>query len=106
VKIVWEQSVYIGNAPVFCAICGHRAYPVRTRRNQLMLAVLYNKHGVMQGEACRDCVASGSLEIKARLQERIEKLQHQMNELQAMVQSEIETPSLEEEFQFHCHDAS
>jgi len=106
VKIVWEQSVYIGNAPVFCAICGHRAYPVRTRRNRLMLAVLYDDRDVMQGEACRDCVTSGSAEIKTRLQERIEKLQQQMNELQAMAQSEIETPSLEEEFQFHCQDAS
>ena len=105
-KIVWEQSIYIGNAPVFCTLCGERAYPFRTGRNQLMLAVIYDKRGVMRGEACRDCVAAGAAGIKERLQERIESLQKQVTELQSFAQADIQTPSLEQEFQFHRQDAS
>ncbi|NJN59435.1 MAG: hypothetical protein HC879_19040 [Leptolyngbyaceae cyanobacterium SL_5_9] len=100
-KIVWEPSVYIGNAPVFCTICGRRAYPLRTRGNQLLLAVIYDRHEVVRGEACRDCVASGPTGIKTRLQERIQSLQAQVSELQEMTHEEMQTPSLEQEFQVH-----
>lgn len=105
-KIVWEQSVYIGNAPVFCVICGHRSYPVRSRRNQLLLAVLYDKRGVASGEVCRDCVAAGPSGIQLRLQERIQALQAKVAELEGFADAEIQTPSLEQEFQIHCQDAS
>lgn len=105
-KIVWEQSVYVGNAPVFCAICGHRSYPVRGRRNQLLLAVIYDQRGVACGEVCRDCVAAGSAGIQLRLQERLQTLQAKVAELQEFAEVEIQTPSLEQEFQIHCQDAS
>jgi hypothetical protein len=100
-KIVWEPSVYIGNAPVFCTLCGHRSYPLRVKGNQLLLAVIYDRQGVVRGEACRDCVAAGSAEIKIRLQERIQALQDQVSELQEMAHADIQTPSLEQEFQVH-----
>lgn len=103
-KIVWEQSVYIGNVPVFCTICGQRSYPIRSRRNQLLLAVLYDKHGVMHGEVCRDCVASGADGIQARLQERIQTLQSKVTELQKLACEQVQPPSLEEEFQIHQRD--
>ncbi|MBD2460378.1 hypothetical protein H6G89_04910 [Oscillatoria sp. FACHB-1407] len=99
-KIVWERSVYVGNVPVFCTICGHQSYPIRSK-NQLLLAVLYDKQGVVRGEVCRDCVAAGSEGIKARLHERIEALQTKMAELQLVAQEDVETPTLEQEFQVH-----
>ncbi|MDX2213114.1 MAG: hypothetical protein SFY66_07480 [Oculatellaceae cyanobacterium bins.114] len=101
VKIVWERSVYVGNVPVFCTICGHQSYPIRAQGNQLLLAVLYDKQGVVRGEVCRDCVSVGSAGIKARLQERIQVLQTKMAELQSVAQEDVETPSLEQEFQVH-----
>jgi hypothetical protein len=106
VKIVWEQSVYVGNAPVFCAICDRRSYPVRDKRNRLLLAVIYDQRGVAWGEACRDCVAAGSAGIRTRIQDRIESYKKKIDELQTLVEAEIETPTLEQEFQFHSQDAS
>ncbi|NJO41170.1 MAG: hypothetical protein HC769_23760 [Cyanobacteria bacterium CRU_2_1] len=105
-KIVWEQSVYVGNAPVFCTICGCRSYPVQSRKNQLLLAIIYDKRGVAWGEACRECVSAGSAGIKARLQDRIQDLQSKINELQLLADTEIQTPTLEQEFQIHRQDAS
>ncbi|MBE9182131.1 hypothetical protein IQ268_26550 [Oculatella sp. LEGE 06141] len=105
-KIVWEPSVYIGNAPTFCTICAQRSYPIRSRRNQLLLAILYDQHGVMHGEVCRDCVAAGSDGITARLQERIHSLQAKVAELQTLARESIETPTLEEEFGIHQRDVS
>jgi hypothetical protein len=106
VKIVWEHSIYVGNAPVFCSICGRRSYPIRSRRNQLLLAVIYNQAGVAWGEACRDCVTAGSTGVKARLHERIQSLREKIEELQELAIEEIETPTLEQEFQIHQQDAS
>lgn len=100
VKIVWEKSVYVGNVPVFCTICGHQSYPIRSK-NQLLLAVLYDQQGVVRGEVCRDCVAVGSVGIKARLQERIQALKSKMMELEMVAQEDVQTPSLEQEFQVH-----
>lgn len=105
-KIVWEQSIYVGNAPVFCSICGHQSYPICNPKNQLLLAVIYDRHGVVLGEACRDCVAAGSAGIRSRLQERIQSLQNRVADLQALAETEIQTPSLEEEFQVYHQDAS
>lgn len=100
-RIVWEQSAYIGNAPVFCTICSHRAYPIRGRRNQLLIAVLYDRHGKVFGEVCRSCVAAGSEGMQARLSERIRGLQDKLAELQMIADEGIQTPSLEQEFQIH-----
>lgn len=105
-KIVWEQSIYVGNAPVFCTICGCRSYPIRNQRNQLLLAVIYNQQGVALGEACRDCVVSGSDGIRTRLQERIQTLQTKIDELHMLAKEDIQTPSLEQEFRAYRHDAS
>lgn len=105
-NIVWEQSVYVGNAPVFCAICGHRAYPTRDSRNQLLLAVIYDYRGVACGEACRDCVASSPVGIRQKLQEQIHSLQEKIAELEHLGVGEIHLPSLEEEFQLHRQDVS
>lgn len=105
-KIVWEQSIYVGNAPVFCTICGCRSHPIRNQQNQLLLAVIYNQQGVALGEACRDCVLAGSDGIRTRLQERIQALQTKIDELQVLAQEKIETPSLEQEFRAYRHDAS
>lgn len=105
-KIVWEQSIYVGNAPVFCTICGRRSYPIRGRRNQLLLAVIYDQRGVMCGEACKDCTAAGSEGIKARLQERIQEFQSKIADLEHLASEAIEPPTLEEEFQLHRQDAS
>jgi len=103
VKIVWERSVYIGNAPVFCIICDRRCYPLQAN-GQLLLAVLYDRHGVMCGEACRSCVSAGTAGIKTRLQERIHSLQAKAAELERLAQEEIQTPTLEQEFQVHRQD--
>jgi hypothetical protein len=100
VKIVWERSIYVGNVPVFCTICGHQSYPIRSK-NQLLLAVLYDNHDVMRGEVCRDCVASGSSGIKARLQERIQALQDKLSDLERVAQEDVQIPTLEQEFQVH-----
>jgi hypothetical protein len=101
VRIVWEQSAYIGNAPVFCTICDRRSYPLRGRKNQLLFAVLYDEQEVAYGEVCRDCVAAGSEGIRVILQERIAKLRSKLEDLQHFAQSEICTPTLEEEFYLH-----
>jgi hypothetical protein len=106
VKIVWEQSIYVGNAPVFCTLCGRRSHPIRGRRNQLLLAIIYDQRGVACGEACRDCVSSGSVGIKARLQERIQGFREKIAELEHLEAEDIEPPTLEEEFQLHRQDAS
>jgi hypothetical protein len=106
VKIVWEQSIYVGNAPVFCTLCGRRSHPIRGRRNQLLLAIIYDQRGVACGEACRDCVVSGSVGIKARLQERIQGFREKIAELEHLESEDIEPPTLEEEFQLHRQDAS
>ncbi|HIK55090.1 MAG TPA: hypothetical protein IGS37_08010 [Synechococcales cyanobacterium M55_K2018_004] len=100
-RIVWEQSIYFGNAPVFCSICGHRTYPIRSGTNQLLLAVIYDRQGKMRGEACMDCVASGAEVIKARLEERIESIQEKLDELKALAHETMELPSLEDEFEMH-----
>lgn len=105
-KIVWEQSIYVGNAPVFCSICGRQSYPVRNQKNQLLLAVIYDQHNVALGEACRDCVAAGPAGIQSRLQERIQSLQSKIADLQVLAAAEIQTPSLEQEFQAYRKDAS
>ncbi|MBW4516945.1 MAG: hypothetical protein KME11_17180 [Timaviella obliquedivisa GSE-PSE-MK23-08B] len=105
-KIVWEQSVYVGNAPVFCAICGHRAYPTRGSRNQLLLAVIYDYQGVACGEACRGCVASGASGIRQKLQDQIQSFQKKIAELEHLGVGEVQPPSLEEEFQLHRQDVS
>lgn len=105
-KIVWEPSIYVGNVPVFCTICGRQSHPIRNKRNQLLLAVIYDGRGVALGEACRDCVASGSAGIRTRLQERIQSLQLKVAELQMLAESEVQTPSLEQEFQVYRQDAS
>lgn len=97
-RIKWEQSVYVGQVPVCCAICGGQARPIRTRGNQYLLAVVYDDRGSAQGEVCRDCLAAGSNGIKDRLQERIQSLQSQLAELQTLVQEDFQVPSLEEEF--------
>ncbi len=105
-RIVWEPSIYVGNVPVFCTICGRQSHPVRNKRNQLLLAVIYDRQGVAIGEVCRDCVAAGSTGIRNRLQERIESLEQKIGELQVLAEVEIETPSLEQEFQVYRQDAS
>jgi hypothetical protein len=105
-RIVWEPSIYVGNAPVFCTLCGQRSYPVRSQKNQFLLAVIYNDRGVALGEACRDCVAAGTEGIHSRLQERIQSLEAKVAELRTFAEAEIQTPSLEQEFQVHRSDLS
>lgn len=105
-NIVWEQSIYVGNAPVFCAICGRRSHPTRGSRNQLLLAVIYDCRGVACGEACRDCVTSGAVGIRERLQDRIQSLQEKITELEHLRVGDIQPPLLEEEFQLHRQDVS
>ncbi|KGF72354.1 hypothetical protein DO97_09720 [Neosynechococcus sphagnicola sy1] len=97
-KIQWEPSVYVGNAPVRCAICGDRAHPIRLRGSHYLLAVVYNAQGQVCGEVCRPCIAMGVPGIQERLQERINHLQTQIQELQALAAEPMEVPSLEEEF--------
>lgn len=104
-KIVWEQSIYVGNAPVFCSICGCQSYPIRNQKNQLLLAVIYDQRGVALGEACRDCVAAGSAGIRSRLQERIQSLQNKITQLQTLAEAEIQTPSLEQEFHVYRQES-
>jgi hypothetical protein len=69
-----------------------------------LLAVIYNDRGVALGEACRDCVAAGTEGIQARLQERIQSLEAKITELKTFAEAEIQTPSLEQEFQVHRAD--
>jgi Zn-finger protein len=104
-KIVWEHSIYVGNIPVFCAICGCPSHPVQNKHKQILLAVIYDEKGIAWGEACRDCVSAGSETIQARLQERLQSLQKKIEELQMLAAEKIETPSLEQEFQIHQQDA-
>ena len=100
-KIVWEHSIYVGEAPVFCAICDRPSYPIKNSHNQLLLAVIYDNCGTAWGEACRDCVAAGSEGIQTRLLDRMRSLQKKIDELQVLSAEKVETPSLEQEFQIH-----
>lgn len=107
VKIVWEQSIYFGNVPVFCSICGRESRPVRSGSNQLLLAVIYDDQGVICGEACSDCVSAGQQVIQSRLQDRIEILREKLADVEAiaqLMQNGIELPSLEQEFRVHRRD--
>ncbi|BAU43908.1 hypothetical protein HPC62_08385 [Thermoleptolyngbya sichuanensis A183] len=106
-KIVWEQSIYFGNVPVFCSICGRESRPIRSGSNQLLLAVIYNDQGVICGEACSDCVSAGPQVIRARLQDRVEILREKLADVEAiaqLAQDTIELPTLEQEFRVHRRD--
>jgi hypothetical protein len=98
-KIRWEPSVYVGQAPVFCVVCGYQARPMRVRGGQYLLAIVYNDQDIVYGEACRSCVASGPHEIRERLQERINTLQSKLRDLQMLVAEDVQVPTLEEEFE-------
>lgn len=100
-KIVWEQSVYVGNAPVFCTLCGQEARPIRSGANQLLIGVIYDRHDVMWGEACHHCIARGSEGLKALLASRMDSLRAKLSELEAIAQEELQLPSIEQEFQIH-----
>ncbi len=100
-KIVWEPCVYGGNAPVPCVICGRWAKPMRSLRNQALLAVVYDNSGKLYGEACRSCVQSGASGIKAHLKERITSLQAQLSDLQQLEEGCVEVPSLEQELRVY-----
>jgi hypothetical protein len=100
-KICWEPSVYVGQAPTICIICSCRAEPVRVRGSQYLIAVVYDDHGTLRGEACRSCAHSSPHQIHECLQERITSLQAQLTELQAMASEPVQTPSLEAEFKSH-----
>lgn len=105
-KIVWEQSVYLGSAPVFCDLCGQSVRPICSGANQLLIGVIYDCHGVMHGEACNQCIALGPEGIKALLASRIETLRARLFELEALAQAELQLPSIEQEFQVHRRDGS
>ena len=106
VKIVWEQSVYWGSAPVFCTFCGQAVRPIHSGANQLLIGVIYDCHSVMHGEACNQCIALGSEGIKALLTSRIETLRARVSELEALAQGELHLPSIEQAFQVHRRDGS
>ncbi len=106
VKIVWEQSVYWGSAPVFCTFCDQAVRPIRSGANQLLIGVIYDCHSVMQGEACNQCIALGTEGIKALLASRLETLRAKIVELEALAQGELHLPSIEQEFQVHRRDGS
>ena len=106
VKIVWEQSVYWGSAPVFCTLCGQAVRPIHSGANQLLIGVIYDCHSVMHGEACNQCIALGSEGIKALLASRIETLRARVSELEALAQGELHLPSIEQAFQVHRRDGS
>ncbi|MDX2270886.1 MAG: hypothetical protein NW237_02915 [Cyanobacteriota bacterium] len=96
-KIVWEQSIYGGSSPIPCLICGRWVNPQRGRGQPSLIAVIYNDQGRIYGEACRSCVALGANNIKSYLQERITRLQAQLQDLQELSQGEVELPTLEAE---------
>lgn len=100
-KIVWQQSAYIGSAPVFCTICDRRSFPIRGSQNQILLAVLCDEHDVVWGEVCQACIATGTEGIQATLNERIERLRCKMADLEMLAQKPIELPTLESEFSLH-----
>jgi hypothetical protein len=102
VRIVWERSVYGGKAPVPCVLCGQRFHPLPTRGRLYVLAIVYNDQGRMVGEACRDCLCSGSAAIRAHLQERLRVIEQQQRELKALLQEDILLPTVEEEFNSHA----
>jgi hypothetical protein len=98
-KIVWERSIYFGNTPVPCAICGRWSAQVQTKTQQILLAVVYNDAGVVVGEACRSCVSLGTTGIQELIQERIASLQAQLQDLQDLAQGTVELPTLEQELE-------
>lgn len=100
-KIVWEQSVYIGTAPIFCTLCSQSARPVRTGTNQLLIGVLYDRHGIVRGEVCHNCIALGAEGIRSMLATRIEAMRINLSELEAIAQDELQLPSIEQEFYIH-----
>ncbi|WP_218082223.1 hypothetical protein [Anthocerotibacter panamensis] len=100
-RIVWEASVYVGQAPLYCILCGYRTQPIRAKGNQALLAVVYNDQGIVCGEACRDCVRAGAEAIRTQLQERIQGLEAQVRGLEALAAEEVCIPTLEEEFQVY-----
>lgn len=103
-KISWERTIYVGNRPIPCSICGRKAMPMRTKNNQYLLAVIYNHQDQACGEACRNCVASGAKGIKAHLQERIQALQTKLAELKELDAEDVQLPTLAQEFNAHHRD--
>ena len=100
-KIVWEQSVYIGTAPIVCVLCGQAARPIRTGTNQLLIGVLYDRHGSVRGEVCHSCVALGAEGIRSMLATRIATMRTKLSDLEAIAQDELQLPSIEQEFYIH-----
>jgi len=103
VKIVWEQSVYGGTAPIVCVLCGQAARPIRTGTNQLLIGVIYDRHGTVGGEVCHNCIALGSEGIRSMLVNRIATMRTKLSELEAIAQGELQLPSIEQEFYIHRH---
>lgn len=98
-KIAWEPMVYGGQVPVSCAICGDRAVPRRLRGSHYLLAIVYTQQGKVFGEACESCANASPHELRQLLDARIQALTGQLDELKALAaESDIETPSLEDEF--------
>lgn len=102
-KIVWEQNIYVGTAPIFCTLCGQAARPVRSRTNQLLIGVLYDRQGSVRGEVCHSCIALGSDGLRSMLDSRIAALRAKLSELEAIAQDDLQIPSIEQEFYIHRH---
>ncbi len=99
--ILWESTVYVGKYTIPCLICGRKSLPRRLRGNQFLLAVVYNQAGQVVGEACQECMQADPKEIQIRLRERLEALQAQLANLEALTQEPLTLPSLEAEFCSH-----
>jgi hypothetical protein len=66
-----------------------------------MLAVIYDDHGRVLGEACRSCVNLGAQGIRTLAQERCERLQAELKVMEELSEIEVKIPSLEEELQVY-----
>ncbi len=98
-KISWEPTVYGGQVPIWCCLCGDRAMPRQLRGSHYLLAVVYTDQGKVFGEACHACAIAEPQAIQAQLQSQIQALQKKLTDLEALAsEPQIQTPSLEEEF--------
>lgn len=105
-KIVWEQSVYVNTAPIFCTLCGQATRPLRSGSNQMLIGVLYNYQGIVCGEVCHHCIALGAEGIQSMLDRRIGALRTKLFELEAIAQHKLQLPSVEQEFRLHRRDGN
>ncbi|MBV9384871.1 MAG: hypothetical protein JOZ78_00420 [Chroococcidiopsidaceae cyanobacterium CP_BM_ER_R8_30] len=82
-----------------CVICGS-IYNLRQAR-----ASVYSQQGIEYGDACPECIESGSEGIRSRLLDNIQRLREFADELEALSSEPMHLPGLEAEFKAYRNRA-